>query len=516
MCVDRLAWWLQGYDECKKHFLLEGFRYGFKVGCDGGGASTTPENLKSVHELQFFVDDYISKERAAGRLAGPFSNPPFKKFHCSPIGLVEKKVKGEYRMIHHLSFPRGQSVNDHIPPDKKHTRYATIEDAIALVRNVCKLAFMSKTDVKKAFRILPLHPNERHLFVFRWNDEYYVDLAVQMGCASSCQIFERFSSALEWIGRYKLGLNSVHILDDFLLVSPSREVGQVHLQSFVDMCADVGVPLAPEKTFPPDTTMVFVGFEIDTVQEMVRLPQDKLEKCRREIETLLSSQKTTLRQLQSVTGLLSFACEVVLPGRAFLRRLFDLTIGVRKPYFRVRLTRGAKEDLNVWLSFLKQYNGRCLFLEQRVFSTHELELFTDASKSGFGAVFGVDWFKGSWPDWWKQQNITFLELYPIVLAVETWGHNWQNKRLILHTDNQALVPVITNQTSKEPLVMKLVRRLVLVCLRYNLVLSAQHIAGIDNGIADALSRFQMERFRELCPRACTFPTLVPPTPAALT
>ena len=33
----------------------------------------------------------------------------------SPLGLVEKKTPGTYRIIHHLSFPEGSSINDGIP-----------------------------------------------------------------------------------------------------------------------------------------------------------------------------------------------------------------------------------------------------------------------------------------------------------------------------------------------------------------------------------------------------------------
>jgi hypothetical protein len=40
-----------------------------------------------------------------------------------------------------------------------------------------------------------------------------------------------------------------------------------------------------------------------------------------------SKRSITLRELQSLHGLLNFACSVIIPVWAFLRRLFDLTIG---------------------------------------------------------------------------------------------------------------------------------------------------------------------------------------------
>ena len=72
-------------------------------------------------------------------------------------------------------------------------------------------------------------------------------------------------------------------------------------------------------------------------------------------------RKTTLKELQSLIGLLNFTCSVVLPGRAFLRRLIDLTKGVRLTHHRIRVTEACRRDLQVWLQFLRDFNGRTFF-----------------------------------------------------------------------------------------------------------------------------------------------------------
>ena len=46
-----------------------------------------------------------------------------------------------------------------------------------------------------------------------------------------------------------------------------------------------------------------------------------------------------------------------------------------------------------------------------------------------------------------------------------------------------------------------VRFFILQCLKSNITFSALHIPGKDNNIADALSRFQVQRFRALAPDA---------------
>ena len=131
-----------------------------------------------------------------------------------------------------------------------------------------------------------------------------------MGLSSSCAIFEAVLTALEWIS-----------------TQCTRD-----LSNFVSLCEYIGVPLAPEKTVGPDSVLQFAGIILDSVRMEARLPDDKLAKCRQLLTVFLARRSVCLKELQSLIGLLNFTCLVVVPGRAFLRRLIDLTKGVRKPH----------------------------------------------------------------------------------------------------------------------------------------------------------------------------------------
>jgi hypothetical protein len=147
--------------------------------------------------------------------------------------------------------------------------------------------------------------------------------------------------------------------------------------------------MALDKTFRPDTTMTFVGYELDYVAT------DKILKARELLNQFLQSnkQKVRLRDLQSIVGFLNFTCAVVLPGQAFLRRLIDLTIRIRKPYNFIRINSQARHDMYTWLKFLNDFNGRSLFLPDRWVTSPSLHLFTDSSaRLGYGAVLGDYWF----------------------------------------------------------------------------------------------------------------------------
>ena len=168
----------------------------------------------------------------------------------------------------------------------------------------------------------------------------------------------------------------------------------------------------------------------------VRFPREgHISKCLGLLNTFLRVKKVCLKDLQSLTGLLNFTCSVVRPGRAFLRRIYDLAIiGVSKSHHLIRLTKEVKADLRIWQEFLLNFNGRSFFLEDRWYSSQHLHLFTDAAGSlGFGAIFGDRWCYGEWPSNWKGKNIAILEFYPIVLSIYSLGGMYEEPMyIVLH------------------------------------------------------------------------------------
>ena len=506
---------LHGYNPTILHYLLHGFGSGFSVGCIGlppqvNTAAVT--NLKSASEFPEVIDLKLSKELRLGRVLGPFAVPPPScHYRVSPLGVVPKKAAGEFRMIHHLSYPEGSSVNDFIPHDFSSVHYSTISEAIDFIKHSPHLVYMAKVDIESAFRIIPISPADRPFLGFQWRGQFFMDAVLPMGCSSSCAIFECFSTALGWAAKVKLGVTEVvHVIDDFLLLANSFDKCNHDLHAFITMCNDIGVPLAPEKTCGPSTSIQFLGIILDAVHMHARLPEDKLVRARNLLLALLRKQKVTLKELQSVIGLLSFCSEIVVPGRPFLRRLIDLTIGVSRPYFHIRLTKQAKLDVGVWLAFLQHFNGKAFFLDNNFLTGDFHELYTDAAGAiGYGALFGNAWFCGLWPAEWRSHNVAVLELYPIVAAVQVWGHAWANKSVCFFTDNEALVPIINNQTSRDPHIMALIRPLVLACLRFNINFAARHIPGRFNILADKLSRSQVGEFHDLAPWANVNPVIVP-------
>lgn len=257
---------------------------------------------------------------------------------------------------------------------------------------------------------LPIYPSDYHLG-FSWKGHYYYDKCVPFGTSSSCHLFEASSTALEWIALHKLGCAAVvHILDDFLFINSSEESCTKDLNAFLAMCHDIGIPVAFDKTFPASTSMTFGGISLCSIRLIASLPLDKLWKCKELLLLLWPNAilKKFLRELQSLIGYLNFCCSVITCGKAFLRRLINLTIGIRKPFHHVSLNRQVKADLSMWLIFLARYNGKSMFLDERFLSSNTLSLYTDSAQSlGYGAIYSSKWLYGMYPPSWQAYSITF-------------------------------------------------------------------------------------------------------------
>ena len=502
-------------------FLLRGFTQGFSLNFHGTIKPFVCDNLKSFRLNPDVAKDKIDNELKLNRIAGPFKSPPFSNFHQSPLGLVPKR-DGKFRLIHHLSYPAGESVNDGIPEYYTSVKYQTLDNAIDIIQKLGKGCLIAKADIQDAFRLIPIRSEDHHLLGFKFEGNYYYDKSLPMGSSGSCQLFEKFSQALHWALCQKYRVQHlVHILDDFMFFGlPGTNNCMADLCSFLKLANYINLPIKPSKTVFPTTVATLFGIEVDTISLELRLPNDKLVKLKSLLDEVTGRHKITVRTLQALLGHLNFACLVIVPGRTFMRRLQNLLCKLSnpKPLHWVRLSKEAQLDIAAWKLFIEShFHGKSILLNPNWTQSYEIELFTDAAQSvGCAAVYRNRWFAIQWPGAWKSKNIALLELFPIVVALETWGPLWSNHQLCFRCDNQAVVHIINKQTAKDHELMKLLRKLVLSAMKFNVNIKARHIPGLKNVKADMLSRFQIQRaletFPELDREPVHLPTHLLPTP----
>ncbi len=340
-----------GYDPHKTDYLVKGFTEGFHLRLDAPvhliaedlttTSLLTKSNHKSARVNPEAVGTKLCKKIRAKGMIGPFSSPVCSTYMVSPSGLREKKSPGKFRVIHNLSAPFvGPSVNSHIPTAAGSVSYDTVDTAISLIQAVGPRAFLAKTDIEHAYKLIPILPADITALGIRWFGDWLWDCTLPMGSRSGCAIFKAFSHTIQFLSEARGCGDMSHMLDDFLMVSPDKHISDNRLSRFLALCELLGIPVVWEKT-ESGTCIIFLGITLDTIKMEVRLPQEKLDKCLRLITAYRQLQKISIKQLESLTGLLNFACKVIHPGRPY-----NLMEGFRHrlPFYKLCLTAGAKED----------------------------------------------------------------------------------------------------------------------------------------------------------------------------
>ena len=507
--VNNLASALINYpDRNLANYLINGFTHGFDIGYSGSITCTEPRNLLSASQNPAVVCSALIKELERGHTSGPFRLPPFHTLHCSPLGAVPKK-DGTHRIILDLSSPRHQSINDGISHDEFSVKYSSFDDAVDLVRQLGVRCEMGKLDIQHAFRLCPVNPSDWPLLGMLWGNHYFIDTRLPFGSRSSPYIFNTFADILTWILIHVYAIPYIlHYLDDFFLADNTKKLA-AYMEVMKNAFAWLGVPLAPAKIEGPTTRITYLGIEIDSVKFTIKLPEDKLHSLQVELALWVNRRSCTKKELLSLIGKLSFAAKVVKPGRMFLRRLIHLSTTVHSLHYRIYLNAEARADISWWIKFLPSWNGVSI-IQTNYIDSNQLQLFTDASNLGFGAVYGNHWFSCPWPPSFTHHHINVKELFAIVAAVFTWGHLWHNKQILLFSDNLSVCTIWQSTSSRDKDLMFYLRHLFFFVAKRNINLLVKHVPGQLNISADLLSRLQVSEFKHHHPTASQSPTVIDP------
>ena len=292
---------------------------------------------------------YVRSTRSVLLVAKKFAIINFTLFHRDEIqgvvlnrfGVITKSgQKGRWILIVDLSYPEGKSVNDGIDPEHCSLKYVRVDDVVRRLLQLGLGVEMAKIDGKSAYRIVPVHPEDRSLLGMCWNGDIFVDAALPFGLRSAPKVFNAIADAMEWMANEQ-GVSALwHYLDDYITcgVAGSNEYA-ANLSVLKRLCTFLEISLAEDKVEDPAKCLVFLVIEIDTVKGEVRLPGPKLE---------MLVKRCTRRDLLSIAGKLQHAATVVRSGHSFVRHFLDLSTVVAKPDHYLRLNAGARSDLIWW------------------------------------------------------------------------------------------------------------------------------------------------------------------------
>jgi len=327
--------------------------------------------------------------------------------------------------------------------------YASIHDSIILLRHKW---FISRIDLKRFFQQLPLSEEDwpmlgvrlpKDLHALCEEVETWVSAFAHFGGSPFPAYANAVMSAVSAILRAH-GVPNVFITDDVFICAATYDDCMVLLDKAVQILTRLGWKLQDDKIIPPAQQVPFVGILIDSVNQRLSIPQEKLDNYRRTIDRLLaddSSGTLLAKELESLVGKLSWVTEVMIAGKAHIWPLRQsLPHGWyhrRNVHATVRLGSEARSALEWWAGYIEKALQHPFWVP---FWTHATPLhcrtFSDSSGDiGFGLTLEETVYQGLWAPETVQESSGFKELIPILLAVHQLGESARGKIVVVTTDN---------------------------------------------------------------------------------
>lgn len=186
--LERWNYYLQDYHVIVTKFL----QYGWPINYSSDRIlRSTLHNHPSACQNPALLHDYIAQELRHKAIIGPFRNNPFST-DCviSPLQSVPKCDSSVPHVVHDLSFPAGQSVNDGITRDKYlaqpfKLRLPGVDKLIEFMNCKGPSCLIFKKDLKHAYRQIPVDPHDYHLLGMCVDGQFYFHTVTPFGLRSA-------------------------------------------------------------------------------------------------------------------------------------------------------------------------------------------------------------------------------------------------------------------------------------------------------------------------------------------
>jgi len=318
------VWEQELYEDPNRDYLPRGLSHGFRI-TDGIGSHRQKHHL-SNHQSALLCKPQVEKELRGQTQAGHCivtQNPPAI---VSPIAAIPKGGSSDsVHLIHDGSRPLGEAMNDFATLHS--VKFATIDDAVKLAK---KDYYMAKGDLKSAYHSVPIHPDDYGATGLRRKLEgeeeftYLFDSRLPFGARLGPSIFHRLSQAVRRAMAAHGFDGLVVYIDDFLVVSKTKEHCNEALHFLIRLLRKLGFGISWAKVVAPTQRLVFLGILIDTTECTLGLDDDKLAQLQDKLLHFCGIKRATKRQLQSLAGLLNWACQAIRGGWFFLHRILDM------------------------------------------------------------------------------------------------------------------------------------------------------------------------------------------------
>lgn len=394
----------------------------------------------------------------------------------SSIFLVPKSNGGQ-RFILNLKNLNKYVLANHFKMEDSRT-------AVSLMTQSC---FMLNLDLKEAYFLVPISDGHRKYLRFYFNNILYEFCALPFGLCSAPYIFTKLLKPVMSHLRSR-GYKSVYYLDDILCLGNTYQDCLENAQETIACLTKLGFIINYKKSsLTPSQTCQFLGFILNSKKMQLELPTKKRQGIFEQTIQIKNVDKIRIRDLARYAGTLTAACPAVSYGWAHtkaIERAKYLALLDSKNYdCRMKVPTNLYEDLAWW--------------EKNIMYTHNpirtymyiLEIFTDASTTGWGAACGTEKIGGFWSPDEQSQHINYLELLAAYFGLKSFAERYANCEILMRIDNTTAISYINRMGGVQyPHLNTIARNIWQWCEERKIFIFASYVKSAENVDADSESR----------------------------
>ncbi|KZS06356.1 Uncharacterized protein APZ42_030218 [Daphnia magna] len=399
------------------------------------------------------------------------------------IFAVPKKSKGKFRPIINL-----KPLNRHI--QYEHFKMENLETVRFLLRQG---DWMVKLDFEDAYLTIPVHPAFRKYLRFLWRDRIFEFSCLAFGLAPAPRVFTKLLKVVMAVLR-KEGIRLVIYLDDILIMNASRKNLGADIKRIVALVQSLGFLVNWTKSvLKPSQILEYLGLMVNSKRMSFALPADKVASVRMMCSRALSDNSISLRKVASILGNFTWGIPSIPFAQSHYRSMQRFYIEqAKRSNFDLRstcaLSREARSDLEWWVKNLSTTKDKLFFPK-----TPDLEIYSDASLSGWGACCNGVKTRGPWTLADTRKHNNELELTGAFYAIQSYAAQSKDVAIRIYLDNTTVVAYINKCGGTRSVALTVAAKaLTDWCELRGVAVEAVHLAGELNVVADEESRAQAD------------------------
>ena len=396
----------------------------------------------------------------------------------SSFFLVPKPNTSKKRFILNL-----KQFNQFVP-----TEHFQMEDGRAVLSLISQGDFLGKIDLHSAYYSVSIHPASTKYLRFSFQGCLYQFNVLPFGLTSAPFVFTKLLKPVLHYLRCR-GFRSVAYLDDFLCFGSTYQECLENITVTMTLFESLGFLVNKEKSvLLPSTKIVFLGLEYDSVRMTVGLPADKRSSVLHQVQLFSTLSSCVIRDFASLLGTLNFCCQAIPYGRVYLKRLerlrFLALLHANQDFdARMRLPLSLHHEFLWWSNALPQ----AVTPIRR--TNFQLEIFSDASNSGWGACANSVSVGGPWEPEQFSLHINCKELLAAFYGLRTFAAGLSSSSVLLRIDNTTAVAYVNKMGGiQSPVLNGISRDIWQFCEARSLFIFASYIPSAQNVDADLASR----------------------------